>query len=103
MALVVTNDAIKQEQPKYYGTMTVAMDASYPNAGPGGYPLDWVTYLPAGAVLMGTLVDSNGDFFFHYDAANKKLQAFDSTTGAEVANGVSLAAVTGLRVTFVGV
>lgn len=85
----------------------IALDASYPNGGAAansGYPLT------PGDVKLG-VIEEVGDLVFWdgganirigvYDFANQRLRIFIPSTGAEVANGVSLAGYT-TRAEFIG-
>jgi len=98
MALTVTAGTKYGEQVRFHVVVSVAFDSSYPT---GGEALDYATYIPAGAVLLGAYCLSDGTYRFEYDATNKKLVAITWNDGAQVPNTTDLSALTAVQVVFV--
>ena len=98
MALTVTAGTTYGEQERFHVVASVAFDSSYPT---GGEALDHADYVPAGSVLLGVMIASDGTYRFEYDEENNKLVAITWVDGAEVANTTDLSALTAVRVVFV--
>lgn len=91
MALVVTYAKRKRMND---GTIrqpgTMAFDSSYPSGG------EAVTGWDATKILAHTIYSSS-TYDFTYDHVNKKVVAWDTGTGAEVANATNLSALTAVK------
>lgn len=79
--------------PTYIDRIRVEGDTSYPQT-TGGYDLGLAALLPGKTVLgVSTAIMVGSDWITQFDRATGKLKVVVISTGAEVANGVDLAAL----------
>ena len=97
-ATITLQDTIGEvpSAPTFVARIRVQGDASYPQA-TGGYPLGLDTLLPGKTILgvtMSVVADlTPSDIGCVYDRANDKLKCFVISTGTEVADTASAAAL----------